>query len=357
MIKINNRLLLLCLFVSILTASIIAQDVSPTPHPTPPADDEPIKIFTEEVQLNVIAQSTYTGEKVPNLKEDDLLVVESGDPQTITSIKQFPASVLILMDTGQVVSFGKNNTLTRLTAKVLVKNLSDEDSISILQYYDKIETVSDWTKNKTSIFENLDKKMFLGKRSRFVDALNESVEKFKSRPLENRNLVLISDGLETVRGEDEFQKAIRKVLEANISVHIISYTNLQVIGSVPKTKAFKVYGDINGIASLNLDREMIKFYEKKRGELAESEKRLEKLATETGGEFHAPESPDHMIKFADDVARAIGSQYVITYIPTKSFNESDIGKERKVRVSTYRNGIRIRARETLFIGENETEEN
>jgi VWFA-related protein len=383
--EIKMRALLFSVLILLASVSISAQEASPTPP------DEPIRIFTEEVHINVIAQSAYSGEKVPDLQVADLLVVESGDPQDITSLRQFPASVLILLDTGRELNVGKDNVLTRLMAKVLVKTLSDKDTISVMQYYDKIEIISAWTKDKASISENLDKRMFLGKRSCFVDALNQAVESFQSRPLENRNLVLISDGLETVREEADFQAALRKVLEANISVHIISYTTLQRQNAARKNKRFTINKEktppripdyifeniLNGITVsrsererlkvmmneqqrigiINLDKEMIKFVENKRNDWAESEEKLKKLALETGGEFHAPESTEYMLRFADDVSRAIGSQYVITYTPTKSFADSKMGNERKIRVSTHRLGVRIKARQKLFISEDVKKEN
>lgn len=380
--KIYARLGGLSIFVFLFSQAVSAQ-ITTTPTPTPA--DEPITIFTEEVHLNVIAQSVYGGQTVPNLKADDLLVVESGDPQEITSVKQMPASVLILLDTGRELDAGKENFLTRLMAKIIVGNLPDSDSFSVVQYYDKIETIADWTKDKNSVYEGLDKRMFLGRRSRFVDALNFAVEKFSARPLENRNLVLISDGIETVRGAQDFQKALRGILEANISVHIVSYTALQRQNSERKTKKFTVNKEktppripenifetiLDGITSwrdvrerlkamtnesqrigvINLDREMIEFVEKKRAAWADSEILLKKLADETGGEFHAPESPEYMLSFASEIARTIGAQYVVTYTPTRSFADSDSGKERKVRVSTHRSGVRIRARQKVFIGE------
>ena len=61
------------------------------PSPTPP--DEQINILTEEVRLNVTAQYA-DGRFVPTLTKDDLLIVESGDPQTITSMKRVPANVI-----------------------------------------------------------------------------------------------------------------------------------------------------------------------------------------------------------------------------------------------------------------------
>ncbi len=69
-----------------------------------PTPDEQIKIATEEVHLNVTAQ-TSSGRFVPTLTKDDLLIVEEGTPHTIESMKRVPANVLLLLDTGGNFNF------------------------------------------------------------------------------------------------------------------------------------------------------------------------------------------------------------------------------------------------------------
>src|SRR5215207_11231590 len=130
-----------CLCVFTFTA--FAQD-----DRTPP--DEPIKIATEEVHLNVTAQ-TAGGSFVSTLTPDDLLIVEEGTPQKIESMKKLPASVLLLLDTGGNLNFAKSLDMTRLTAKLLVEKLSDGNTIAVLQSYNKIETVADWTNNRAAV--------------------------------------------------------------------------------------------------------------------------------------------------------------------------------------------------------------
>ncbi len=376
------------LFIAIFAIAALntsAQKALPTA--TPP--DDTINIFTEEVQLNVMAQSKY-GDSLPVLTKDDLLVVESGDPQTITSMKRFPSNVLLLLDTGTQVNFGKDLALTRLTAKILVKNLSNADSIAVLQYYNKIETISDWTNTRDEIYANLDRRLFMGKRSRFAEALNAAVRKFEAKPLENRHLVLVSDGLESVREEEDVRNALQNVLAANITIHVISYTALQLENSKKSTKRFRInkektpprvpefiFEDIlrglpvsqkekeflrnlnnaQRIGILNMDKEMLRFIEQTRRAWQESEKALETLADDTGGIFYSPESAESMLKFASEVSKAIGSQYVITYTPTKTFADSTKGEVRKVRVSTHRTDVRIRSREKIFVGNTVQKEN
>jgi hypothetical protein len=63
--------------------------------------------------------------------------------------------------------------------------------------------------------------------------------------------------------------------------------------------------------------------------------------------FQAPEETETMWLFAAEIARAIDSQYVVTYIPTKSFAESETNEARKIRVGTHCSGVIIRSRQKV----------
>ena len=220
-------------FISMFSLDGLAQD----PQPTPP--DEQINILTEEVRLNVTAQYA-DGRFVPTLTKDDLLIVESGDPQTITSMKRVPANVMLLLDTGGEPNFVKSAAVTRITAKIVIGNLSPTDTFAVMQYTDKIETIVNWTIKSTFDLPNLDNKLLSGKRSRFSEALNAAVNAFKSRPSENRHLVLITDGTESVADAAERQQALQNLLVANITVHVISYTQLEEQKAQKATQRIKL---------------------------------------------------------------------------------------------------------------------
>jgi len=354
----------------------------PTPFPTV---DEPVKVVTEEVKLNVMARSY--GRFVPTLKPDDLLIVEEGTPQVITSMRRVPANVLLLLDMGGDLNLGKSTAMTRLTAKILIDNLLPEDTIAAIQYSDKIETVSDWTKDRDAIFDGLDRRLLSGKRSRFSDALNSAVASFNARPLENRHLVLISDGLESVADDTAQANALQNILAANITIHVISYTQLAAeqankasrrvtfgkgdtkpripdyifedfIRSVP-ARSPRVQAEIQNflragnqsqrLVIISLDNKRVTFLRKRVADLRESETTMQTLAENTGGAFQAPEEPVTMLKFALEVAGVIGSQYVVTYSPTKPTASSLHSETRKVRVGTHCDGIEIRSRQKLIL--------
>ncbi|HRH41814.1 MAG TPA: VWA domain-containing protein [Pyrinomonadaceae bacterium] len=366
----------------ILVSALCNLAQTPTPTPIPP--DEPIKVFTEEIHLNVSAQ-TSNDKFVPNLKADDLLIVEEGTPQTITSMKKVPANVLLLLDTGTELNFVKRNSMTRVLAKLFIYSLLPDDTLSVMQYYDKIETISDWTKDFQSAISQLDKKMFSGKRSRFSQALNASIKSFESRPLENRHLVLITDGLDNVSDEAERQKALQNLVAANITVHVLSYTQLEqesakkasrrlklgdgktkdripdevlesILQTIPEVpdkvsirETMRSMYKSQGIVLFDLDNERRKLIQKKEEAWHQSQEKLQSLAEDTGGIFQAPEETETMLKLAGRIANAIDSTYVVTYLPTKPVVDSQEIQSRKVRVSSHCDGVEIRSRQKIVL--------
>ncbi|HEX8287227.1 MAG TPA: VWA domain-containing protein [Pyrinomonadaceae bacterium] len=360
----------------ILTITFCSFALSQTPQTTP---DEQIKIVTEEVHLNVTAQ-TSGGRFVPTLTKDDLLIVEEGTPQTIESMKRVPASVLLLLDTGGNFNFAKTINMTRLTAKLLVQNLSSEDSIAVMQAYNKIETVSGWTSARDRIQDDLDKKLFGGNRSQFINAVNGAIEMFKARPLENRHLVFIGDGLDSVASAADRQRALQNLLAANITVHVIAYNKMEASRALGATRPFQIGEEretprlpdhvLEAIIEtmprgmrdnfrrmvkserlfvIRLDNKAIKVAKQKREEWIKGEAEFQTLAEDTGGIFQAPEEPETMLLFAHEIAKAIGSQYVVTYVPTKPFANAETAESRKIRVGTHCNGVQIRSRHKVVL--------
>jgi hypothetical protein len=333
MSKLNKRLFIAA-FINLFSLVGLAQE----PPPTPP--DEPIQISTEEVQLNVTAQYA-NGRFVSTLTADDLLVVESGDPQTITSMKRVPASVVLLLDTGGEPNFAKSAAATRIAAKIVIQNLSAADNFAVVQYNDRIETIIDWTNRIDFDLTRLDNKLLSGKRSRFSEALNAAVNAFKSRPAANRHLVYIGDGTESVTDEAARQKALRNLLAANITVHVISYTQLEEQSAQKATQRIKLNNErtqarqpeyINELLMqilpdeernparrilrqsnqsqrlviVQFDNAMIKSVRHRREAWRMSEPKLQESADDSGGIFLAPESFESMWKFAAEVAEQSG---------------------------------------------------
>jgi Mg-chelatase subunit ChlD len=144
---------------------------SQTPTPTAtPEEDRPEKISTEEIYLNVSAFDR-DGKFVPDLRKEDLVVLENERLHQVSSVRRVPADVLLLLDAGGAMRYAKNANVTREAAKNLVGALRSDDRFAVMQYHDKVETLSDWTSDKTQVLDALDKKIGFGRRSVFFEAL------------------------------------------------------------------------------------------------------------------------------------------------------------------------------------------
>src|SRR6266480_7483883 len=111
-----------------ITASIQGQQktLQPIPSPSPNQEDEPVKVFTEEVRLPVIAADQF-GHYDPTVVPDDILVLEDGVAQQIRSVRHIPANVLLVLDTGGELSglggISKQTSLTKTVAVELLNQL------------------------------------------------------------------------------------------------------------------------------------------------------------------------------------------------------------------------------------------
>ncbi|HEX8250927.1 MAG TPA: VWA domain-containing protein [Pyrinomonadaceae bacterium] len=339
------------------------------PTPTPPEQVE--RVETEEIRLNISAFDA-NGKFVSDLRIEDLVINEDGRLHQATSVRRTPANVLILLDVGNEIAYAKRRAATAAAARGLVGALRETDSVAVMQYGDKVEILSEWTQDKTALLNALnDKKLGYGKRSVFNQALAAAVDFFRKTPLENRHLVLISDGVDTYNDLRSKNLAIKNLLSSDINVHVISYTKLQQNAiTMPKTlkggggrpKAnnlppgaeIPIHGSTPTytIATLNLDREMIRKRQEQIAQLKTSEKLLATIAEDTNGEIFLPETVEEMVDKTAQLAKNIDSQYVVTYTPKRALNEADDGEVRVIEVSSRRAGIDILGRRKLVVTNN-----
>jgi VWFA-related protein len=357
--------LLLLLFCA---PGAIAQ-VTPSPSPSPtPEGQESVRVFTEEVRLSVAA--TDANGHYDALEADDVLVLEDGKPQQIRSVRHLPPNVLLLLDVGNALGLKDTNT-TRAVAMRVVNTLGDGARIAVMQFATRPDLLQAWTTDKTSIAKVLKTKMISGKYSRPADALAAAAQYFKDTPAGTRHLVLISDGVAEPGGKVTIARAVRELNAAQISVHILSYTVLARQALAGRNSIVKG-GDgrqrdgnpaSNPVAngdptlppgstrtpSFTLGRIDVDFaMRKKRKEYERategSETLLGEIAEESGGQIFLPDSADALLGQAEKVSRDIGSQYVITYRPTRPLAEARPGEYRKVEVASRRVGLYLRSR-------------
>lgn len=341
----------------------------PAPSPTPKEDQEAVRVFTEEVRLPVAASDTY-GHYDPTLTKDDVLVLEDGQQQQIMSIRHLPTNVLLLLDVGNQLGL-KDTNLTRDVAMNFVNNLFAGTRIAVMQFAMKTELLQPWTTDKTEIEKVLKTRMISGKSSRLSDALAAAADQFKETPPGTRHIVIITDGVDTPGGKVTMANALKQLNSIQASVHILSYTVLERQTLQAKTKVVSGGDGVqrdgnpasnpvaNGdpglppgvtrtpsfkIGSIDTDIAMRRKRKEYERATRDSEKTLSAIADESGGRIFLPANIGELRSQAATVAQDIGSQYVVTYRPTRPLSKASPGEYRKVEVASRRVGLYLRSR-------------
>ncbi|MFY9620875.1 MAG: VWA domain-containing protein [Pyrinomonadaceae bacterium] len=374
-----RRTLLIILGLTLLisvAASSPAQTAKPSPTP-PPEDKEgqdPVKVFTEEVRLQVIA-TDQAGNYDAGVEIDEVLVLEDGQPQQIRSIRHLPSNVLLLLDTGNQLGL-KDTNATRAVAMRLISRLKEGDRFAVMQFAMRPELLQPWTTDKVAAARILKTKLLAGKSSRLNDALVAAATLFNDTPPGTRHLVLVTDGVEEPGGKTTLAKALRELNSTQVSVHVISYTLLARLTLAGQTKIVKG-GDgkqrdgnpasnpvANGdptlppgstrtptfkLGTIDLDFPMRRKRKEYERSTHEGERLLTEIAQESGGRILLPDSVEAMLGQADSIARDIGAHYVITYRPTKPLADAKPGEYRRIEVAARRVGLYLRSRRGYFV--------
>jgi VWFA-related protein len=354
------------LLLAALSTTVAGQQ---TPKPSPsPSPEESVKVFTEEVRLPVMAFDSY-GHYDPTLELDDILVLEDGVAQQLRSVRHIPANVLFILDTGGESSglggISKSTSLTRQVASRLVAQLQDGVSIAVMQSGNSSEMVQPWTTDKNAVLRTLKNKLISTKRSRISEAIANASVQLRERPEGTRHVVMITDGVDTPGGKVDRADAIKKLVAARATVHIISYTEFvqqksdrkssspgtgqrppssdPITATDPTLAPGQTRSPSYGIA-IRFDPAMKRLRKAYEAEVRKSEQALKDVAAETGGRIMLPVNSQEMLAEATEVARAIGAEYVVTYRPKRPLAEATPGEYRRIEVASRRVGLSLSAR-------------
>ncbi|MFL6335984.1 MAG: VWA domain-containing protein [Pyrinomonadaceae bacterium] len=307
----------------------------------PPAreEQEPVKVYSEEVRLPVVAYDDRERFD-PTLAADDVLVLEDGVPQRVRSVRRVPASVLFVFDMGgQVTATGAVNA-TREAALRFLGRLGEGDRVAFVQNVGRrVEVLQDWTEDRDLARYVLRWKLFSANRSRLSECLTLAAAKLGERPVGNTHVVVFTDGLEAqsrneIRADDIPKEVVQNLVAAQASVHVFGFSSL--VGEVLNYKK-----SIFGGGVIDLDFQMRRWFKNYGLATKRREGQLHALAREVGGRVLLPSTPDEVPALAEKVARDVGAQYVVTYTPLRPFAEGGTGERRRAEVSARRMGLQL----------------
>ncbi len=349
------------------------------PVPTPPGE-RPERVITEEIILN-IAAFDRAGNVAKGLQKEDLVIIEDERLHQANSVRRIPASVMIALDTGGEVRQKKNITTTRQVASRLVDTLSDESYISLVQFHDRVEFLAEWSQDRHVLSETVRNRTNFGRRASFISAIDFAIRAFDDSPTQNRHLILITDGLDSVEDMQKRSEALKQAWMSGVVIHVISYTQIEfdalkpqakiwrkgepkprrmpdevmeaIISSLPMPRA-EAIAFVNRVypprlLSLITDVPMIGSRRSQLRRLTSSHTQLSALAEYTGGMILLPESSDEMIDKAASITNFINSQFLVTYEPRRMLKDVREDEIRDIRVSSRNPEISIEGARRLVI--------
>src|SRR5437588_758343 len=359
----------------------------PSPQPTPPTQQqEPIKIYTEEVLLPVVATDS-SGRFDPTLEADDLLILEDGQPQTIRSIRRIPASVLLLLDTGGFRNPAMKTNATRDLAMRLVSCLRSGDQVAALQFGGRVELIQSWTAEPEVAIHSLKSKLSSGRYGRLPDALAAASVQLRNAPPGNRHIVLVTDGGESLIDKADLAAGMKQLFTAQATIHVISYTllgrkeinvrhrKIPVIAAATRPKSemdttvlpifpnapeklaeelkhkslLRILLTESYPGAIDLDYPVWRHSRDQLKTLKQNEIWLAWLAEGTGGDIILPLLAEEIPKLSDDMAREIDAQYIITYRPRIGVALKSTEEIRHVEVVSRRVGLHVRSRRSYVV--------
>jgi len=302
-------------------------------------DDEVVRVETSEVLLPVTVRDA-SGRLVSDLTREDFRVYEDGREQPLSglALRQVPVDVALLVDSSSSVA--ANFEDFRRAADEFAGRIAPEDRFSLVKFDDRVELLLDWTQSRLQLRRAL-RRLSTGVFTRFNDALLLSAREHFRREPRRRALVVLSDGIDSGRGAATLEAALRALLEAQVSVYVISNTEME--------RARKQAELDNLLAGTDSS---VRFNELRIGDLREglrvldaSQRNLEQLARATGGRSYRPASFAGLDRVYTEIAEELRRQYAIYYTPT---NPARDGRFRRVRVETPGRPFQLNTRVGYF---------
>ena len=276
------------------------------------AQDNDVPVFragTELVDLYVTA-TDRNGRLVPDLLQDEFVVLDEGDEQEIVLFENEvrPITVVVMLDTS--ASMTPSLDLLMAGAEQFIIRMLPDDRAKVGAFNDKIQILpeSDFIGDRDALIRELDRLQF-GNPTRLYDAVAASIRELSG--IEGRKVVLVfTDGEDT-----QNDIGWREVLELAQLEEVMIYT----IGL--ESDYF------NGVRRVR----------------SRPDRRLRTFAEETGGGYFELEDTDDLGPTFTRVAQELHSQYVLGFVPA-----TRDGEVHEIDVRVKRRGTTARARRSYI---------
>jgi Ca-activated chloride channel homolog len=288
------------------------------------APGDVISVNTTEVMIPVTVRDS-SGRLVNALARDDFRVFENDSQQPLSdlALRQVPVDVVLMVDASSSVASNLDDF--RRAAEGFAGRLASDDRISLIKFDDRVELLQDWTHSRFQLQRAL-RRIEPGMFTRFNDALLLAARDQFGTTKSRRAVIVLSDGIDSGRGNATLEAALQELLKAQVSVYVVS--NTEISRAAKRSELDALTGSSSDAA--------IRFNQIRIGDLREglrvldlSEQMLAQLTTATGGRLYKPQSFAGLEATYAEVAEELRHQYALYYTP---LNKARDGGFRRVRV-------------------------
>jgi Ca-activated chloride channel family protein len=290
-------------------ARLWAAQQTPAPQTPPP--------ITLEVDVNVVSVTAVVfdkgGKLVHGLGAGDVELLEDGVPQELSYFREassqgdpkerVPLSVVLVLDT----SGSMNQSLPFLQEAVLsfVYKLDEVDQALVVSFNDSVKGSAEFSGDTDRLERFVEGLQAWGGTSLY-DAIHYSLGRIRDQP-GRKAIVVFSDGADTTSTmEDKVVVDYARSVEA--TVYCIGFKGNNGFG-------------LSGPRGF-----------------------LRKIASETGGQYFAPEKVGDLIKVFNEVSNELKNHYLLAYTPKRAAD----GSWRQIQLKVNRPGLDIRVRKGYF---------
>lgn len=304
-------------------------------------DDDVITVDSAIVRLNVGVVDNR-GRPITNLDQHNFSIYEDGVKQDISRFEPTvaPFSVVMILDmSGSTLGFRET---IRQSALRFVDALAADDRVAVIEFYDKINLLNDFTTNRKSIANSISVANGRGK-TQLYKTLDFALGKLAKEGNRRKAIIVLTDGVDTsVRDKD------RDFLESLKSGEILEAINpeLSPILSDTLTRSDKQGVTVYPLALPTGDP--AKLADPTPVQIAlftAARERLKILAKRTGGTLNTINRLEEMGRLYAEVAADLRALYTIEYEPKNSKRD---GKWRDIKIEVDSPQLLSRTRPGYF---------
>lgn len=317
------------LMVALLGGTLLAQD------------DDPVTVESALVRLNV-GVVDQRGRPITSLDRSSFAVYEDGVKQEISRFEPTaaPFSVVMLLDmSGSTLGFRQ---VIRQSASRFIDALSPDDRIAVVEFYDKINLLNDFTTDRRAAAHSISVANGRGK-TQLYKALDFALDKLAKEGNRRKAVIVLTDGVDTaVRDEDRARlerlsdEQIAAALKPEASEalsRILTKSDKQGVTIYPLALPT---GDPARLADPT-PRQVAMF--------RAARERLNLVASHTGGTLSTINRLEEMGTLYAQVAADLRTLYTIEYQPSKDVRD---GKWRTIKLEVTNTELISRTRPGYF---------